>query len=167
MSFCYINGLVFGYNHSMKTPSSILTNILHRPEFKKLNSGYCFDKFLLLLPPKFQKAIAFAYVKNATLFVALSHPGFKMELNYNKAMLESLYGMLRSNDPRCKELQAVVEVVIFNSNKISIVKKQEVVEDTVPHYHEGATGEFSMTLEDCELIDKFMRIKENIKRNIV
>jgi hypothetical protein len=150
----------------MKTPSSILANILHRPEFKKVNSGYCFDKFLLLLPPKFQKAIAFVYVKNATLFVALSHPGFKMELNYNKAMLKTLYEMLQKNDPRCKELQEVLEVVIFNSNKISIVKKQEVVEDTVPHYHEEATGEFSVELEDSELIDKFNSIKKSITCNL-
>ncbi|MEA2027692.1 MAG: hypothetical protein U9N49_01775 [Campylobacterota bacterium] len=151
----------------MKTPSSILANILHRPEFKKVNSGYCFDKFLSLLQPKFQKAIAFVYVKNVTLFVALSHPGFKMELGYNKAMLKTLYDMLRSNDPRCKELQAVVEVVIFNSNKISIVKKQEVVEDTVPHYYEGATGEFELKSEDDDLMQKFETIKKSIKRNIV
>jgi len=151
----------------MKTPSSILANILHRPEFKKVNSGYCFDTFLSLLQPKFQKAIAFVYVKNATLFVALSHPGFKMELNYNKAMLKTLYEMLKKNDPRCKKLQAVMEVVIFNSNKISIVKKQEVIEDTVPHYHEGAKGEFTFESEDSELMQKFETIKANIKRNIV
>lgn len=157
----------FWYNAKMKTPSSILANILQRPEFKKVNSGYCFDKFLSLLQPKFQKAIAFVYVKNATLFVALSHPGFKMELSYNKEMLKMLFDMLRNNDPRCQELQTVIDVVIFNSNKISIVKQETKQEESVPYYHEGASGEFEVMSEDQELLLKFQNIKKNIQRNRV
>jgi len=150
----------------MKQPSSILATILHQPQFKRLDSGYCFKKFISLLQPKFQRAIAFVYIKNATLFIALSHPGFKMELNYNLDMLKSIFKMLIANDTRCQGL-AFNQVKIFNSNKISIVKDKTEHEDSVPYYNELAQGNFSVESEDSELIEKFRAIKESIKRNTV
>jgi hypothetical protein len=151
--------------NAMKTSSSILTTILHRREFKKINSGYCYSKFISLLQPKFQKAIAFVYLKNSTLFIALSHPGFKMELSYNIEMLKSIFTMLVANDNRCHDL-SVEKVVIFNSNKISIVKQNEVQEQTIPYYHEAATGSFAINCTAKELRERFQAIKESIACNL-
>jgi len=150
----------------MKPSSSILATIFHRPEFKKLNRGYCYTKFISLLQPKFQKAIAFVYIKNATLFIALSHPGFKMELSYHTQMFQTVFQMLISNDNRCHDL-AVEKVVIFNSNKISIVPNDTTQMQTVPYYSELAKGEFKIETQDAQLLERFQAIKESIAKNWV
>ena len=162
----YILKRYFGYNLRMKPSSSILATIFHRPEFKKLNRGYCYTKFIALLQPKFQKAIAFVYIKNATLFIALSHPGFKMELGYHIQTFQTIFQMLIANDKQCGDL-VVQKVVIFNSNKISIVQKDETQTQTVPYYSELAKGDFKIETQDTQLLEKFQAIKKSIAKNWV
>ncbi len=148
----------------MKKASTILSHIRNLPEFKLLKSHYCYQKFISLLNPRFKKAIAFVYVRDDTLFVALSHPGFKMELNYNKDLLKSLLSMLAKSDEKCKEMKAS-KVVLFNSKHLSIIK-EESIESTVPHYKEMALGEFTIESEDKELQEAFNKIKESIGKQI-
>jgi len=144
----------------MKQANVILSHIQSLPQFKLLKRHYCYQKFLSLLNPRFKKAIAFVYVREETLFVALSHPGFKMELNYNKDLLKSLLTMLGQTDEKCQHIKAS-KVVLFNSKHLSIIKEPSLT-STVPHYKEMALGDFSIESEDEELIKAFNKIKESI-----
>ena len=148
----------------MKKASTILSHIRNLPEFKLLKSHYCYQKFISLLNPRFKKAIAFVYVRDETLFVALSHPGFKMELNYNKDLLKSLLSMLAKSDEKCKEMKAS-KVVLFNSKHLSIIKEASI-ESTVPYYKEMALGEFTIESEDKELQVAFNKIKKSIEKQL-
>jgi len=148
----------------MKKASIILSHIRNLPEFKLLKSHYCYQKFISLLNPRFKKAIAFVYVRDNTLFVALSHPGFKMELNYNKDLLKSLLSMLAKSDEKCKDMKAS-KVVLFNSKHLSIIK-EESIESTVPYYKEMALGEFTIESEDEELQEAFNEIKKSIEKQL-
>jgi len=148
----------------MKKANSILSHILHLPQFKTLKSHYCYQKFISILTPQLQKAIAFVYIRQDTLFVALSHPGFKMELNYNKDLLKNLLTMLAKQDEKCKSIK-VSKVVLFNSKHNSIIKKKNI-EDTVPYYDEMAFGEFIIESEDRELREAFEKIRESIENQI-
>ena len=145
----------------MKRANTILSHIRNLPEFKLLKSHYCYQKFITLLSPRFQKAIAFVYVREKTLFVALSHPGFKMELNYNKDLLKSLVSMLAKSDEKCQNL-TVSKVVLFNSKHYSIIKEEKVT-DTVPYYREMAKGTFTIENNDKDLKEAFERIKNLIE----
>lgn len=144
----------------MKRANTILSHIQNLPEFKLLKSHYCYQKFITLLSPRFQKAIAFVYVREETLFVALSHPGFKMELNYNKDLLKNLLSMLAKSDEKCKNF-TVSKVVLFNSKHLSIIKEEKIA-DTVPHYKEMAKGTFTIENNDKDLREAFERIKNLI-----
>ncbi len=148
----------------MKQANTILSHIQSLPQFKLLKSHYCYQKFISVLNPRFQKAIAFVYVKDETLFVALSHPGFKMEMNYQKELLLSLLNILTKQDKKCQHLKAK-KVVLFNSKHISIIKEQKI-ESTVPHYQEMALGEFTIESEDKELIEAFEAIRESINEHV-
>jgi hypothetical protein len=148
----------------MKKANSILSHILHLPQFKTLKSHYCYQKFISLLIPRFQKAIAFVYIRQDTLFVALSHPGFKMELNYNKDLLKTLLTMLAKEDEKCKNLK-VSKVVLFNSKHNSIIKEKSI-ESTVPYYDEMALGEFTIKSEDREIREAFEKIRNSIENQI-
>ena len=148
----------------MKKASKILSHIRNLPEFKLLKSHYCYQKFISLLNPRFKKAIAFVYVRDDTLFVALSHPGFKMELNYNKDLLKSLLRMLAKSDEKCQNMTAS-KVVLFNSRHLSIIK-EERIESTVPYYKEMALGEFTIESEDQDLIEAFSKIRTSIEKQL-
>ncbi len=118
---------------------------------------------MALLPPRFQKAVAFVYIKNRTLFVALSHPGFKMELNYNKELFKELLGTLAEYTPECKDM--TVDSVVFFDSKYHM-PKETIAQDTIPHYSELSSGEFEIKLEDEALREKFLRSQEIISQNL-
>ena len=145
----------------MKQANTILSHIQSLPQFKLLKSHYCYAKFISLLNPRFQKAIAFIYVRDEKLFVALSHPGFKMELNMNKELLLSLLDILAKQDEKCQNLKAK-SVVLFNSKHMSIIK-EEKIESTVPYYQEMALGDFSIESDDEELVKAFEAVRKSIE----
>jgi len=146
----------------MKNASSILSHISYQPQFRSIRKHICYRKFIQLLQPKFQKAIAFVYIKNSTLFVALSHPGYKMELNYNRDLLKSILNMICDNDKECEHLR-VESVVVFNSKYY--INKPQKDDKTDPKYIEISTADFAIESSDQDIIDKFEAIKKQILRN--
>lgn len=140
----------------------ILSHLSSQPQFKSLKRQECYEKYISLLSNKWQKAVAFVYIKDETLFIAVTHPGFKMELNYNKDLLKSLLTQLGKHDKACEMMQAE-KVVIFHS-KYYAMPQEKTSYVTVPHYHERAKGDFE-TPEDKELKEKFERIKALIACN--
>jgi hypothetical protein len=147
----------------MKNAHFILSHITYQPQFRFLKKQSCYQKFIHLLPPKFQKAIAFVYIENSTLFVALSHPGYKMELNYNQDLLKSLLTMVGKYAPECVQMKAT-KVIIFNAKHQA--KDQDKVIDTDPKYSELSNANFEIKTKDSEIMEKFQKIKETIRNNL-
>ena len=146
----------------MKKASMILSHLSSLPQFKSLKRQTCYEKYIGLLSSKWQKAIAFIYIKDATLFIAVTHPGFKMELNYNRDLLKSLLTQLCTHDKSCEEMQAD-KVVVFHS-KYYAMPEEKTSYTTVPHYEERAFGDFELP-KDTELKAKFEHIKALITCN--
>ena len=144
----------------MKKAHSILSHLSSLPQFKVLKRQECYQKYINLLSPKWQKAIAFIYIKEETLFIAVTHPGFKMELNYNRDLLKSLLMQLNTHDTSCEMLIAT-KVVIFHS-KYHAMPEEKASYVSVPHYIEQANGAFN-TPEDEALKESFERIKALIQ----
>jgi len=148
----------------MKKASTILSHLTDQPQFRSLKQHACYKKYLSLLGTKWQKAIAFVYIQNDTLFVAVTHPGFKMELNYNKDILKGILTQLSSFDKECGILQAE-KVIIFHSKYRSIIKEDTDI-STVPYYNELATADFNIESQDEELKAKFEAVKQCIQAQI-
>jgi hypothetical protein len=140
----------------MKKASTILSHLSSLPQFKVLKRQECYQKYISLLSAKWQKAVAFIYIKDDTLFIAVTHPGFKMELNYNRDLLKSLLTQLNTYDSRCQMMTAS-KVVVFHSKYHAMPEKMDPV-STVPYYEERATGEFDSP-KDETLKASFERIK--------
>jgi len=147
----------------MKNASVILSHLVGQPQFKSLKRHACYKKFLSLLGTKWQKAIAFVYIRNETLFVAVTHPGFKMELHYNRDLLKSVLTQLASLDTECRELKAE-KVIIFHS-KYRTVITEKGDKTTIPYYHERATGNFSIKSSDEALAEKLKQTQSLIACN--
>ncbi len=138
----------------------ILSHLSSLPQFKVLKQQECYQKYISLLSPKWQKAVAFVYIKEETLFIAVTHPGFKMELNYNRDLLKSLLMQLNTHVSDCKMFTAS-KVVIFHS-KYHALPEDKVPEVTVPYYEERAEGNFTLPQDDV-LKESFERIKALIQ----
>ena len=141
----------------------ILSHLVNQPQFKYLKQQVCYRKFISLLSAKWQKAIAFVFIKHDTLFVAVTHPGFKMELNYNRDLLKSVLTQLAAHESTCRTLKAD-KVVIFHSKYRSLTPTSSE-EDTIPRYHEMAQNDFEIATEDEELRSVFEQTKETIRCN--
>ena len=148
----------------MKKASIILSHLSNQPQFRYLKQESCYKKYISLLGEKWQKAVAFIYLKNDTLFVAVTHPGFKMELNYNRDLLKSLLTQMASLDPECKMMKAD-KVVVFHSKYRSIIKEESEI-TTVPYYNELSSAQFDLNDLDTEIQKKFQETKAIIKENI-
>ena len=146
----------------MKKASDIISHIRSLPQFRVLKRYYCYQRFISSVNPRFKKAIAFVYVKNETLFIALSHPGFKMEMSYQKEVLLSILDILSKQDKECQQIKAK-KVILFNSKHNSIIKEKKI-ENTVPHYKEMALGKFTIKSEDKDIINAFESIRESIEK---
>ncbi len=147
----------------MKNSNSILSLITNMSQFSSLTQHSCYQKFMALLPPRFQQAIAFIYIKNETLFIALSHPGYKMELNYNKDLFKDLLETVQKYAPECKEYHAK-EVVLFNSKFYT--QDNDDKTETIPYYSELSSGDFDFEFDDDKIKEKFNRSKELIAKNL-
>ncbi len=147
----------------MKKASLILSQLGNLPQFKLLKQQECYKKYISLLGAKWQKAIAFVYIRDNTLFIAVRHPGFKMELNYNRDLLKSVLTQLGTLDKACSGLKAD-KVAIFHSKYRSVLQEKPAP-DTVPHYHELASQEFPVRSDDQEIKKRFEALKAVIEDN--
>jgi len=147
----------------MKKAYTILSHLSSLSQFKVLKQQGCYRKYIKLLPLKWQKAVAFVYIKDETLFIAVKHPGFKMELNYNKDLLKSLLTQLNTYDSTC-EMMHVSNIVIFHSKYHPMQESAKTI-STVPYYAELASSDFEIQSKDADLKAKFEQIKECILCN--
>ena len=151
----------------MKRANEILNKVKSNPFFKSVHKYSCFNKLLTSLPPRFQDAIAFFYIKNGTLFGGLSHPGYKMELNYNKDLIKSLLSQIATYDKACKNVFEEVNDVKFFISKFHKQREFKIDLNTIPFYQELSTGNFEIKVKNEKLKEIFLKIKEDIEKNRV
>lgn len=149
------------YNRFMKKAESIISHLFDQPTFKNITRAKCLDLLLThALPERLRKFIAFSYLRNDILFIAITHPGLKMELYYKRNLLKNVLTMLQKSSPKC-------EIIKFSDIRIFITKQagKPTAEDTVPRYTEHASGEFENLARDESVQQKFETIREIICKN--
>jgi hypothetical protein len=145
----------------MKKVNEILNTVKRRPYFKDVHKYSCFNKLLALMPPRFAKAIAFFYIKNNTLFGALSHPGYKMELNYNKDLINNLLNQLIIIDLDCAEIFKDVKKIEFFVSKFH-TPAPYIAPKTDIKYKELSSGNFTINAKDSDIYGLLKKIQEDI-----
>ena len=136
----------------MKKINEILSHLKNNPEFRRINTSILIKKFIDVLPVKLKKGIKFGYVKNQTLFFVLTHPVYKMEFEYNKALIKSLLKEFK--------IANIEDVSFFVTNVIEKKEKEEV--ETVL-FKERSYGIFENKATDENIFKRFEKIREIIK----
>ena len=146
----------------MKSSKDIIGLLIkNNHSFSSLLNHICYKEFLKVLPPRFQKAIAFMKIKNSQLLIALKHPGFKMELNYNKDVIKTLLSSFAKTKKECSFLAKIKSIVIFHSKFYPIENKKAL--SSIPYLPEKATGEFKINVKDEDIKKSLLEIKSLIK----
>ena len=149
----------------MKNAYEIISTISFKHQYKPLSRHICYRRFMELLPPRIRQAVSFIYVRNDKLFIALSHPGYKMELNYSKDVLKSLLTPFREQNPDCDFMRAS-DVAVFHSKYAPVPDDEAARYASVPHYREAAKGEFPIPANSSHrLKERFEAIKRAISKN--
>ncbi len=138
----------------MKKINEILSHLKNNPEFRKINTSILITKFIDVLPLKLKKGIKFGYVKNQTLFFVLTHPVYKMEFEYNKALIKSLLKNFK--------IANVEDIGFFVTN---VIEKKERKKKEEPMYIERSYGIFENKAKDEMIFKKFEKIREIIKNS--
>lgn len=138
----------------MKKINEILSHLKNNPEFRKINTSILITKFIDVLPLKLKKGIKFGYVKNQTLFFVLTHPVYKMEFEYNKALIKSLLKNFK--------IANVEDIGFFVTN---VIEKKESEKKEDPMYVERSYGIFENKAKDEMIFKKFEKIREIIKNS--
>ena len=139
----------------MKKPKEILPHLFENPY--PLLRQRCLNKLITLLPLKLKESVLYSYIRGSTLYFVLNHPGYVMEINYNKTLIKELLTLLQNRDKICKEIEVkqIKAYAKFTPPKQNIIKSQY-------RYKEKAKGDF---LEARNFQELFHKIKEAIKKN--
>jgi hypothetical protein len=147
------------YNHAMKKVDRVLDHLLANPLYARLRTHGCFRQLQSALPEPLRRGILFMYVKNRTLFIALKHPAFKMEIDYKLSTIKNLLSTLPPLKEACGEF-GIDRIKTFVSRYAPPPRPPE---DTVPRYKEHATGRFAITTKDEALQKRFAQIRDLIR----
>jgi hypothetical protein len=143
----------------MKSANSIIEHIKNLPQFKPLHDYYCYNRYISLFSKRHQKFISFAYIKNDTLYLAVSHHGVKWELNSNQQLLKSLLTVLRNREEKCKSVKASSFVCFTPKSKRTDLPKMS----PITYYKERSTGTFEVNCRDKDIEKKIQDIAKIIR----
>ena len=148
----------------MKTAKDILASLQDQPRFSKLRLVRCQNAILSLFLPALRRFVAFSYIKNDTLFVALLHNAGKQEFDNSIKMIKDLLKL--KNLPECEGI-AINDIKAFVTHKPRPKPLQILRTASIPHYKERSNGNFSVSFyHDKKLQTLARQIKEIIKTRI-
>jgi len=142
----------------MKNASDILNSLQNKPQFSKLSHYKCINKIQSLFSAPLQRMIKFAYIKNATLFFVLNHPGAKQEFDNN---IQSIKSALKFYNPEECEENSVKDIKAFVTHTPSKVLTQP--KHQVQRYTERSKGEFEINIQNEQLRSLVQSIQTIIK----
>ncbi|WP_322862347.1 DUF721 domain-containing protein [Malaciobacter marinus] len=110
------------------------------------------QRLINVLPLKLKKGIKFTYIKNETLYFVLTHPVYKMEFEYNKALINSLLSSAHMTN--------INDIKFFVTNKREKKQEENIVYEK---YDERSYGIFQNNIKDPKLHKLFEEIRKVIK----
>ncbi len=115
------------------------------------------------MPPKFQRTIAFVSFKNSQLLIAVKHPAYQVDLNYNKDVIKSILRSFAKHKKECAFLEEVNSLKIIYQR---LKRSQSANSDSIPKIPEKSKGSFEIDVKDRDIQKILLEIKEIIKKNV-
>jgi hypothetical protein len=142
----------------MKKIDNILHNLFSKN--KKFSEQQCFNKLLNTLPLHLRNMVLYIYKKDQTLFFVLKHPGFQIEFNYSKKLINDILKLLKEKEEICQNL-----IIKQIKSYAKYSTKKELPKKKMFSFKEIAKGRFKIEAKNGEIREIFIKIKEAIKKN--
>jgi hypothetical protein len=128
---------------------------------QKLNRQNCLDKLNLLLPKKIRDIILFNFVKHKTLYFAVEHQAYKMEVDYNSKIIRELINSFKVID-NCKFITEIEVIKTYIYTKKNIIN--DYAQTTKIFYKEKSFGNFENQANEKKIYQEFEKIRNIIKK---
>ena len=148
----------------MKSMKNIITQVSNLPLFEKIDYIQNINLFKEKLPKTIKRHIIHMYQKKHKLFIVVSHPAIRVELNHKKQDIMFMLKLLQEHN---KILTDVQELVIFNTNKPKVINNNNTIIRMKKHFDEQSKATFINQLDDIVLYNKLEAIREAIIEGIV
>lgn len=152
----------------MKSTKDIISHIRKDPLFASMSDRV---EFMRLLPINWRRIIAFIYVREGDLMIALKHPLGLQELkrDSNIKFIKELLSLFVRSYPAC-EFSAVKEIKFFVADRVMSRRRAQIYK---AHLRLGskilsserAKGEFTNKIQDPQIYKIFEEIRGLILAN--
>lgn len=145
----------------MKNIKEIITHLGNSPKYAKLRALGEVKEFISLLGKSKNSIILYAFCKNDTLFIAVSHPAFKQELSSDNSIFQiksllKIYCKTHENSI----LQSVTDIKIIVLNP---PKPESKIQKIKKDYSYLSKGEFENLATISPIKEIFDKIKQELK----
>ncbi|MDE5925636.1 MAG: hypothetical protein K2N75_00010 [Helicobacter sp.] len=147
----------------MKNVSEVLSHLFSTPCYQKYYEVSQLNQFIRLLPLSIKGGIAFGYIKNDILFLALKHPAFKQEFYHKISLLKQLLKTYQKEKSSLTNVQDIQYFVTYNAYHKEVELRQE--NEVAQCYGELARGNFTNYAKDAEIFEIFENIRQAILQN--
>ncbi len=141
----------------MKKIDDILHNLFSNKNFLEQQ---CFNRLLKALPHTTRQMVSHIYRRDRVLYFVLTHPGYQIEFNYSKKLINDILNRLKEIDGRCKALQ-IDEIKAY----AKFIPQTKPKKRGLQTYKERASGEFEIETKNPDIEEIFQKIKEAIRKN--
>ena len=152
----------------MKSTKDIISHIRKDPLFASMSDRI---EFMRLLPINWRRIIAFIYVREGDLMIALKHPLGLQELkrDSNIKFIKELLSLFVRSYPAC-EFSAVKEIKFFVADRVMSRRRAQIYKahlrrDGEALFLERAKGEFKNKIQDPQIYRAFEEIRGLILAN--
>lgn len=144
----------------MKSVKEIITHMSNTPSFGKLKKFSETKEFISLLGRAKNSIINYTFCKDETIYIAVSHPAFKQELNSDSS-INQIKNLLK------KYCQINKDSTLSDVKNIQIIIKKPKEENKIikikKDYSHLSRGEFKNLATSKKLHEIFEEIKEELK----
>ena len=152
----------------MKSTKDIISHIRKDPLFASMSDRI---EFMRLLPINWRRIIAFIYVREGDLMIALKHPLGLQELkrDSNIKFIKELLSLFVRSYPAC-EFSAVKEIKFFVADRVMSRRRAQIYKAHLRRSSEilsseRAKGEFKNKIQDPQIYKIFEEIRGLILAN--
>lgn len=147
----------------MKNVSEILSHLFSAPCYYKYREINQVNHFVRLLPLSIKSGIAFGYIQNDILFLALKHPAFKQEFYHKISLIKQLLKTYQKEKSNLLKVREIKYFVTYNAYQKQVQALQE--SEIQQCYGELSYGNFINYAQDKEIHTIFENIRQAILKN--
>lgn len=144
----------------MKSVKELITHLSNIPSYGRLKKNIETREFISLLGKSKNSIITYTFCKDETMYIAVSHPAFKQELNSDSS-IKQIKSLLK------KYCEVNENTALKDVKNIQITiqkpKEQKPIVKIKKDYSYLSRGEFENLAKDEIIHEIFEKIKEELK----